>query len=86
VALAKVGDLAGALPCYDQALQLDASNADALVARGAALANQRQWQRASGAFNDACCVLRVLFPAVVPCLPMNGQGQLLPQPPGRLLL
>lgn len=48
VALAKAGDLGGALPCYDQALQLDAGNADALVARGAALANRRQWQRAAG--------------------------------------
>ena len=47
VALAKQGDLKAALPCYDQALQLDGSNADALVARGAALANKRQWQRAS---------------------------------------
>ncbi|KAL4420925.1 hypothetical protein ABPG77_001408 [Micractinium sp. CCAP 211/92] len=47
VALAKAGDLAGALPCYDQALQLDPGNADALVARGAALANRREWQRAS---------------------------------------
>jgi hypothetical protein len=48
VALAKAGDLAGAEGCYAQALHLDAGNADALVARGAAAANQRQWQRASG--------------------------------------
>lgn len=49
MALAKAGDLEAALPYYDQALQLDPSNADALVARGAALANRQQWQRASGA-------------------------------------
>lgn len=50
---AKAGDLAGAVPCYDQALQLDASNADALVARGAALANRRDWQRASGTYGGS---------------------------------
>lgn len=49
MALAKAGDLEAALPYYDQALQLDPSNADALVARGAALANRQHWQRASGA-------------------------------------
>lgn len=49
MALAKAGDLAAALPYYNQALKLDPSNADALVARGAALANHQQWQRASGA-------------------------------------
>ncbi len=48
VALAKAGDLEAAVPYYDQALRLDPSNADALVARGAALANRQQWQRASG--------------------------------------
>ncbi|KAL4452767.1 hypothetical protein ABPG75_008429 [Micractinium tetrahymenae] len=47
VALAKSGDLAAALPCYNQALLLDPGSADALVARGAALANRREWQRAS---------------------------------------
>lgn len=71
VALAKAGDLAGALPCYDQALQLDGGNADALVARGAALANRQQWQRASGAAHGGAGLL----------LPLLLQLPLLPPPP-----
>jgi tetratricopeptide (TPR) repeat protein len=48
VALAKRGNLEAALPCYDQALELDPGNADALVARGAAHANRERWQEAAG--------------------------------------
>eukprot|EP00887_Chlorella_sp_A99_P007028 scaffold2.g7028.t1 len=47
VALAKAGDLPGALLLYAQALELDEANANALVARGAALANQQDLQRAA---------------------------------------
>jgi hypothetical protein len=36
-----------------QALELDRRNVDAYVARGAALANQKQWQEAMAALNVA---------------------------------
>ena len=80
VALAKAGDLAGAEGCYAQALQLDAGNADALVARGAAAANQRQWQRASGgAMGDcwllcsaACCACNAPLCQLRLCLPSDA--------------
>lgn len=47
VLCAKGGDVEQALSCYSQALDLNDCNTDALVARGAALANTQQWQRAS---------------------------------------
>lgn len=43
---ARNGDLDAAMSLYQQALQLDPSNADALVGQGAALANLRRYQDA----------------------------------------
>jgi tetratricopeptide (TPR) repeat protein len=47
------GDYAEAHRCYDKSLQLDPGNADAHVARGAALANQQQLAEALHSFEAA---------------------------------
>ena len=47
------GDQDTALQAYDRALQLDANNVDAYVARGAAFANQRDFSRAVADFETA---------------------------------
>lgn len=47
------GDQDTALQAYDRALQLDANNVDAYVARGAASANQRHFSRAVADFETA---------------------------------
>lgn len=60
---ARNGDLDAAMPLYQQALQLDPSNADAMVAQGAALANVRSYQDAVDVLLQAlgmswrCCVV-----------------------------
>ncbi|CAK0755235.1 hypothetical protein CVIRNUC_002359 [Coccomyxa viridis] len=53
IASAKGGDQDTALQAYDRALQLDANNVDAYVARGAASANQRHFSRAVADFETA---------------------------------
>lgn len=53
VQVAKMGDYRRARECYDQALELNARNVDALVARGAAFANQSRFQEAVNDFERA---------------------------------
>jgi len=53
VQLAKAGDYSRARSCYDQALELHAENVDALVARGAAYANQSRFRQAVQDFQQA---------------------------------
>lgn len=63
VQLARSGDLDAAMPLYQQALQLDPTNADAMVAQGAAMANVRQYQDAVDMLLHAlgvCCFHCVL--------------------------
>lgn len=53
VARAKAGHLSQALECYKQALERCPINADALVAAGAARANQEDLLGALQCFDDA---------------------------------
>eukprot|EP00882_Tetradesmus_deserticola_P021312 GHRQ01023077.1.p1 GENE.GHRQ01023077.1~~GHRQ01023077.1.p1 ORF type:complete len:224 (+),score=58.73 GHRQ01023077.1:158-829(+) len=56
VGFAKEGDYQQALECYDKALLLNLRNCDAYVARGAARANQRQFE---GALQDFTAALQI---------------------------
>lgn len=47
------GDYDAAHSCYTRALELDRRNADAWVARGAAHANQKLYQKATSDFETA---------------------------------
>ena len=67
MAYAKEGEFSRALECYKQALEKDPTNIDAMVAAGAAHANQQDFQAAMCYFDNALGMLVIVFKAHLPC-------------------